>query len=63
MSSGLGSAKFRTPARDLARRNRLADLTSVHPSLHWKLRELLLDGPRSRRRQPGVAAPAALAAP
>ena len=29
----------------LARRNRLADNTLVHPSLHWKLREVLLDGP------------------
>ena len=29
----------------LARRNRLSDIGSVHPSLHWKLRELLIDGP------------------
>ena len=35
------------PARliELARRNRLAELTSLHPTLHWKLRDILLEGP------------------
>ena len=29
----------------LARRNRLAEITTVHPTLQWKLRDLLIDGP------------------
>ena len=29
----------------LAHRNQLSQQTTVHPSLHWKLREILIDGP------------------
>jgi DNA polymerase (family 10) len=33
--------------QDLAKRNRLSDVQGVHPSLHRRLRDILIDGPES----------------
>jgi DNA polymerase (family 10) len=52
-----GGADETARLTELARRNRLAELTSIPPSLHPKLRDVLLRGPEPTVRAAGTALP------